>query len=109
MTAIVVGPARTGSRPVRPQACPHRPAAPGRAGRAASSCRVEVPAAVRVTRPGRPQPSIWVLRLKVGAVAAIGLLGTVVAIDSLAEQAGPDPQTTVVAGDPGWAHVTGGH
>lgn len=47
------------------------------------------------------------LTLKVVAVAIVGLMGGAMAVDSLIEQAAPDPQTHVVAGDPGWAHVTG--
>lgn len=86
-TRSVVGP-----RPARPA----RPARPGRVRGGVSSCRVAATApAVGVT-----------VKLKLLAVAALAVLGTGVAVGGFIDQAQPDPQVDIVAGDPGWAHVT---
>lgn len=88
-----------------PQAAPHvrRPAntRPGRTsvhavrGRVAS-CVVQRPAQVG-----------WMLRLKVAAIATLGVVGMGVSVAEFASWSEVDPAVEVVHGDPAWAHVGG--
>lgn len=77
-----------------PSAHPRRPVAPGRVG-AAASCSVSRPAA-------KASP---LLALKVAAVGALAVLGTVVSWQNLTPVE-PDPALEYVAGHPAWAHVS---
>lgn len=76
-----------------PEAHPARRPQPGRTASVASCAAV---------RPARVSP---LLALKVAAVGALTVLGTVVSVQNLA-LAEPDPALGYVAGDPAWAHVT---
>lgn len=58
-------------------------------------------AAVGARTPG----PMWLLRLKVGAVAVLSIAAATM---SLVHLAGPEEPIGYVAGDPAWAHVTPG-
>lgn len=85
-----------GPRPTRP----HRVVSPGRVRGGATSCQVAAPAPA-------PGPGLLV-KLKLAVVAVLAVAGTAVAVGGFIDQAQVDPHVEVVAGDPGWAHVTGG-
>ena len=63
-------------------------------------------AACRVTSPTARRASL-LLKLKVGVVAAVALVGVGVSTAEFATWTHADPAVEFVAGDPAWAHVTG--
>ncbi len=70
----------------------------GRHAAAAVACRVSSPVA---RREG------LLLRVKVGAIALVALVGVGVSAAEVSSWANPDPAVDFVAGHPAWAHVTG--
>lgn len=97
---VVTSPGRTrsgvpGSRPAPgPMARPVGTPSPGRT-RSAVACTVQ-------PRPSNP----LLLRVKVGAVAALALLGLGASAAEFATWTAPDPAVEYVQGDPAWAHVS---
>lgn len=100
MVTTAVRPSRTVTNVRRPQAHPARPRSAGRVRGGVASCVV-------APRPVVQRASGAWLKCKLAAVAVLALAGTGVAVNGFVEQFQVDPQVDVVAGDPGWAHVTG--
>lgn len=102
MVTVTTQPVRTPDRVAprtAPLARPGRAVSPGRVRGGTTSCQVSAPA------PAATQESL-VLKLKLGAVAVLTVAGSIMAVGGFMEQAQPDPLVDVVAGDPGWAHVS---
>ena len=106
-TTLRPGPGSRSHRGVAPLARPELGGpSPSRSTRAGSGRRFATAAACRVSSPVDRREGL-LLRVKVGAIALVALLGVGVSAAEVSSWAHPDPAVDFVAGHPAWAHVTG--